>query len=195
MTKLDRVRPAVSSPRSRRLPVECSRASGSTRRSNLAFRLKGLYQEGERASYNAIGGIDQIRSVDYRDLFGNSYAFMNLEYRFPIFNVIQWAFGMITAPVQVFAFVDIGSAWFEDTVYVNSQTLQFEKGRAAWDPNFGLREYDSREDGLLKDIYASAGLGLRAPIFGLPMTWAFARAYDGEDFGKWRSSFYITYSF
>ncbi|NJN63771.1 MAG: hypothetical protein HC882_02080 [Acidobacteria bacterium] len=167
-----------------------------TRRSLLAARVVARLQDGPVGTIYSIGGIDQIRGLRFRELFGDNAAFVNLEYRFPLFDGIRWSFGMITAPVRAFAFVDAGSAWFDELAYRDPDSGEIVVGRAVFDRNLGVyRAFDAEDDdGKLKDLYATAGLGFTAPILGLPATWSFARVYDGDEFGTWESSFYILYS-
>jgi hypothetical protein len=167
-----------------------------TRRSNLAVRFDAVVQDGARGSIYSVGGINQIRGLRFRELFGESYAYANLEYRFPLFNGIQWAFGLVMAPIRSFVFVDVGSAWFEDEVVLDPETGEFVEDRGVWDPRLGIfRKWEARgDDDKLRDVYASAGAGIQVPLLGLPLTWAFYRNYDGEDFADWGSDFYIVYN-
>ncbi len=167
-----------------------------TSRSLLAARLVGRIQDGPAGTIYGLGGIDQIRGLSFRELFGDSIAYANLEFRFPLFDGIRWSFGLITAPVRAFAFVDAGSAWFEELTYFDVEQQAVVTGRAVYDRRLGVyRAFDAEDDdGFLRDLYVSGGFGFTAPILGLPATWAFARRYDGDDLGKWQSSFYIVYS-
>ncbi len=166
-----------------------------TTRSLLAARVVARISDGRAASVYSIGGINQIRGVRFRELFGDSFFFANFEFRFPLFNVIQWAFGLNAGPVRAFAFVDIGSAWFNDVTYFDPGTGTIQRGKAVFDTDLlTYRKYDARDDqGFLKDVIATAGLGFRMPMFGLPLTWTFSVRHDGKDFGPWHSNFYIVH--
>lgn len=173
-----------------------------TRRSLVAFRLSSLYQSGAGDATNlyAIGGINQLRGFEFRDFVGDNYWVANFEFRFPLFDAIIFGFGGGIGPVRGFFFADAGSAWLHDALHVDSSTLGdpepvVKRGKATYDIRTGLlREYRTRDDdGRYVDLHASGGVGLWAPILGLPFTWSFAFQYDGKDFGPWHSDFYIVY--
>ncbi|RMF70653.1 MAG: hypothetical protein D6738_15585 [Acidobacteria bacterium] len=166
-----------------------------TTRSLLAARLVARISDGRGGTVWGIGGINQIRGLRFRELFGDSFYYANFEFRFPLFNMIQWGFGMNTGPVRAFAFVDIGSAWFNDVEFFDLQTGTIQRGKVVFDPDLrAFRRYDAKDDqGFLRDVVATAGLGFRLPMFGLPLTWSFSVRYDGNDFGPWHSDFYIVH--
>lgn len=165
-----------------------------TRRSLIAIRLAGIYQDGEAANLYTLGGLDDLRGFRYREFVGENVAYANFELRFPLIDFLRWGFGGFTGPFRGFVFADVGTAWFEDQPHF---TLDggVDVGRAVWDSRAGVyREFISRDDdGKLVDLHATAGFGFRVPILGLPTTWSWSKVWDGDDFGDWRSDFYITF--
>jgi hypothetical protein len=167
-----------------------------TRRSLIAFRAAGILQTGATASTYSIGGVNQLRGYDYRQFFGDNIAWANLEIRIPLIDAINWSFGLPMGPVRGFLFADAGTAWFREAAFLDDEG-NIAIGKAVFDPTApgGYREYQTRgDDGLLRDLKVSAGVGLEVNFLGLPLNWTWARRWDGEEFGTSRSDFYIVYN-
>lgn len=172
-----------------------------TPRSLLAVRLTGVRQSGRGANLYPLGGINELRGYAFREFFGDNLLLANLEWRFPLWNELTWFSGWRTAPVRGFAFLDAGTAWFDEGTFAvfdprTGEMIGVGRGKAAWDPRRGtLREYNATgDDGRLQDLHASAGLGFSVPVLNLPFTWAFSRTWDGKRFADWRSDFYIVFA-
>ncbi len=169
-----------------------------TKNSVLAMRVSGVFQDGQRGNIFAIGGIDQLRGYRYREFFGENYVYVNLEYRFPLINFLQWGFGGRPISIRGFLFADAGTAWFEDETYLvdpANPSAGTAVGRAFYDRRLNaLRAFETWDGDFLQDIKVSVGAGLTVPLLGIPATWAFSSIWDGEDFGPWHSSFYIVYN-
>lgn len=172
-----------------------------TQRSLFAARFTGVLQRGGDANLLSLGGINELRGYAFREFFGENVLLANLEWRFPLWNDLTWFTGWRTAPVRGFAYIDAGTAWFQDATYAvfDPQTgdmIGIGRGKAAWDPQRGiLRRYRTKDDeGRLQDLRASAGLGFSVPVLNLPFTWVFSRTWDGKQFADWRSDFYIVVS-
>jgi Tol biopolymer transport system component len=143
-----------------------------TQRSNFAFRAFGGVAEGNRPSPIYFGGLDTVRGVDFRSLAGDRGFYANLEFRFPLID-------LVATPVVAFQgvrgviFFDVGGAWFSD----------FEK--------FDFYNEDAKrfEDGI-----ASYGWGLTTRFYGLDFNWDFVKLYkppvELEDEG-FRTEFWI----
>jgi outer membrane protein assembly factor BamA len=144
-----------------------------TSRSNLAVRVFAGAAEGNRPSPFYFGGLDTVRGVNFRSLSGDRAFFANLEYRFPLID-------LLATPVLAFqgvrgvVFADIGGAWFND----------FEK--------FDLYDSDAKR---FQDGIASYGWGITARLFGLSLNWDLAKLYKPplalQDKGKFRTEFWI----
>jgi len=83
-----------------------------TLRSNFAFRAWGGVSGGKRPTPFFLGGLDTIRGVDFRSLVGDRAFFGNLEFRFPLIDVLATpvlGFGGIRGVI----FFDTGAAWFK----------------------------------------------------------------------------------
>jgi Tol biopolymer transport system component len=126
-----------------------------TTRSNLAFRVFAGASEGNSPNTFYFGGLDTMRGVGFRTMIGDRAFFANVEYRFPLID-------LIATPVVAFQgvrgviFFDVGGAWFHD----------FEE--------FDL--YDSDTD-RFEDGLASYGWGITVRFLGLDLNWDLAKLY------------------
>ncbi len=135
-----------------------------------------------------------LRGHEFNTIFGDKFALINAEFRFPLFAAV------LPGPVPILplwnitgvAFLDVGAAWGFDIPYsrfVNTQTgepiVYFENpARLDWrigtkqegfiDPNTGLLRDGPPRDGDIPtsfvdgDILIGAGFGLRTILLGLP---------------------------
>jgi outer membrane protein assembly factor BamA len=126
-----------------------------TTRSNLAFRAFGGAAEGNRPTPFYFGGLDTVRGVPFRSLNGDRGFFANLEYRFPLID-------LVATPIIAFQgirgvlFFDVAGAWYND----------FE--------SFDFYDSDAKR---FKDGIASYGWGLTVRLYGLDFNWDFAKLY------------------
>jgi Tol biopolymer transport system component len=142
-----------------------------TSRSLLAARMFAGYSSGNFPNFYYFGGLNTIRGYDFRSIIGSRAAFANLEYRFPLVDVLA-------TPILVFQnirgnlFFDIGAANFK------GQPFRFmQKGR-------------------LVDGVASVGYGFSFNFLGLELHWDFAKRFDLKATqGKYRSEFWIGETF
>ncbi len=146
-----------------------------TRRSNLALRLFAGAVEGNQPGFYQFGGLDSVRGFDFRELIGDRVFFANLEYRFPLIDLLAtpiYAFQGIRARV----FFDIGGGWFAD-----QQEFTFFEREDRDTPPIGA------EDGV-----AAYGFGFSFRFFGLNLNWDFAKQYDFDTSAdSFRTDFYI----
>jgi WD40 repeat protein len=125
-----------------------------TLRSNFAFRMWGGISGGSRPTPFFLGGLDTIRGVDFRSLIGNRAFFGNLEFRFPLIDLLATpvlGFGGIRG---VF-FFDTGAAWF------SNQNIPFQ--------------FYSGARHKLVDGVAAYGAGVNFDILGLEANVDFAK--------------------
>jgi outer membrane protein assembly factor BamA len=140
-----------------------------TDRSNFAVRAFAGVAEGNRPSPFYFGGLDTLRGFGFRRVVGDRAFFTNLEYRFPLIDVVA-------TPVLAFRgvrgviFVDVGGAWYNDF-----ESFDF------WDS----------DEHRLRDGLASYGWGLSTQFLGLELNWDFARRWDFKDASDFETSFWI----
>jgi outer membrane protein assembly factor BamA len=141
----------------------------TSQRSGFAFRFFGGSANGEFPQPFYFGGFDTVRGFEFRELVGDQAFYGNIEWRFPLID-------LLATPVFNFqgirgrVFFDIGGAWFDD----------FQ--------DFDL--YDSEEERLV-DAVAAYGFGVTIRFFGLSLNWDFAKTWDLESSSDLKTSFWI----
>lgn len=142
-----------------------------TSRSLIAARVYAAWSEGNAPNFQYFGGLNTLRGYDFRTLIGQHAGFANLEFRFPLVDLLATPLVAIQQMRGVI-FFDIGAAHFED------QPFRFMR------------------DGRLVDAKASVGWGISFNFLGLPLNWDFAKRFDGKDTeGGFRTSFWIGQTF
>jgi outer membrane protein assembly factor BamA len=101
-----------------------------------------------------------VRGYQFREFVGDRGFFTNLEFRFPLIDVLATpVFGF--QGIRGVVFVDVGGAWYDD--------LQ----------DFELWDSDASQ---LGDALASYGYGFTVRFAGLDLNWDFAkRTRFGDD--------------
>ena len=141
-----------------------------TLRSNLAFRFYGGIAGGERPSPFYIGGLDTLRGIDFRTLSGDRAFFANMEYRFPLID-------LLATPILAFrgirgvVFLDVGGAWYNQL----GQPFRF---------------YNS-DTGQLENAIAAYGYGITVNLLGLEVNWDFARRWNLKQSSGFETQFWI----
>lgn len=141
-------------------------------RSNMAVRLYAGYAGGNEPIPLYFGGLDDLRGVAFRSMIGDRAFYTNIEYRFPLIDVLA-------TPVLNFrsirgrVFLDIGGAWFD----AFGQDFQF------WDS----------EANRLEDAVSSYGFGVTINLMGIDLNWDFAKLWDLKDSlgGGFSSQFWV----
>jgi outer membrane protein assembly factor BamA len=147
-----------------------------TSRSLLAARLFVGYSHGNVPNFYYFGGLNTLRGYDFQSIIGNQAAFANVEFRFPLIDILA---------TPILAFRDIRGNLF------------FDIGGA----KFQGQPYTFAQHGHLIDGLASYGYGLSFDFLGLELHWDFAK----PDFlkrsdlktgnGKFRTEFWVGETF
>lgn len=140
-----------------------------TQRSNLALRLFAGMNEGNTPTPIYIGGMDTLRGFGFRDITGDRAFFANIEYRFPLLDVVATPI-LAFQGIRGVVFFDVGGAWYHD----------FEE----------FDFYDSDESRLL-DGLSAYGWGVTVQFLGFDLNWDFARRWDFKDELDTQTSFWI----
>jgi len=144
-----------------------------TTRSNLAFRVFAGASNGNQPRVFYFGGLDTVRGAGFRTINGDRGFFANLEYRFPLIDLVATPLVAFQG-VRGVVFFDAGGAWFHN----------FE--------HFDFYDSDNKR---LKDGIASYGWGLTARFLGLDLNWDFAKLYRPplalRDKGGFSTEFWI----
>ena len=141
----------------------------TTQRSGFAFRAFLGYSDGDFPQPFYFGGFDTVRGFEFRELVGDRAFYGNLEWRFPLID-------LLATPVLAFQgirgriFFDIGGAWFDEVQDFDA--------------------YDSDES-RLEDAVSAYGVGITLQFFGLNMNWDFAKTWDFEESSDLKTSFWI----
>ena len=140
-----------------------------TARSLFAVRLFGARSTGNFPTLYYFGGLDTLRGLDFREQIGNTVAYANFEFRFPLIDYLAFPIAGLRN-IRGHVFVDVGAAALKD------QKFRF------WDAS----------DRRLIDGRASYGYGLELSLLGLGLHWDFARLWDFKrSLSGLRTSFYI----
>lgn len=140
-------------------------------RTLLATRLYATWSEGNAANFAYFGGLNTVRGYEFRTLVGQHAGFANVEFRFPLIDVLATPI-LVLQQVRGALFFDIGAAHFEG------------------------RPFAFRRDGRLADAKASVGFGVSFNFIGLQLNWDFARRFDLKELEKgYRTSFWIGQTF
>jgi len=133
-----------------------------TRRSQIAFRLAGAMSDGNDPTPIYIGGLDTLRGFDFRTLVGDRAWFSNVEYRFPLIDVLAFPGGIVFQGIRGGIFFDIGGAWYDNLVLADGEDFQCF----------------ADEGTQLEDCVSSYGFGFTVRFLGLNLNWDFARQWD-----------------
>jgi Tol biopolymer transport system component len=142
-----------------------------TSRSLLAARVFAGHSSGHFPNFYYFGGLNTVRGVDFRSIIGTTAGFANLEFRFPLIDILATPI-LVLQQVRGNIFFDIGGAKFHG------------------------QPYTFRKNGRLVDGVASVGYGLSFNILGLELHWDFARRTDlKRSIGGFRTEFWIGETF
>lgn len=147
-----------------------------------------------------------LRGHEYNAIYGNKFALINTEFRFPLFAaVIPGAVPILPLyNITGAFFFDIGTAWGfninqsfidpntnqEQIIFENSKDLDLRLGEEVsrfYDVNQGQfvaepNEFTQEFTYIDGDLLAGAGFGLRTIVFGLPLRYDMAWAYGRGGF-------------
>jgi hypothetical protein len=162
-----------------------------TDRSLFAMRLAGYASQGDGYSLYSLGGLNQLRGYEFREMYGSRVSFANFELRFPLVDALAFPFGILR-DIRAFAFFDIGAAWFGGNEFSHPQ-LGYSLSPAVGDvllpglcisSDDGLCDvrrsfdfWDSKND-KLGDGRASYGFGFNVWLGPFQLTWVWAHQLE-----------------
>ncbi|HYR29485.1 MAG TPA: hypothetical protein VEU30_13525, partial [Thermoanaerobaculia bacterium] len=143
-------------------------------RTLFATRLYAQLSDGNAPNFAYFGGLNTLRGYDFRTLIGQYAAFANVEFRFPLVDVLATPV-VVLQQVRGVIFMDIGAAKFKD--------------QPGWE--------FTDDDGRLQDGKASLGYGFSFRFWGMQLNWDFAKRFDLKDTSDegFRTSFWIGETF
>jgi Tol biopolymer transport system component len=156
-----------------------------TARSLFAIRLFGARATGNLPNIYYFGGLDTLRGLDYASVSGNTAAYANFEYRFPLIDFLAFPIGGFR-DIRGKVFFDIGGAALKGQPFrlwdSNEHRLV---GTCRTDENSGLTR-------CFNNAIAAYGYGLEFTLLGLQLHWDFSKQTDlKHSQGHLRTSFYI----
>jgi hypothetical protein len=159
-----------------------------TRRSLFAIRLYGFRATGALPDVLAFGGIDTLRTFPIYGILGNTAGFLNVEFRFPLIDLIATPFLGIRE-IRGKVFIDIGGAKLKD------QPWQF------WD-DYTLCGNGNFIGGAPAGCngsqggYSDWGFGFQTNFLGLPLHFDIARQWNfKEQLTDFKLFFYLGQEF
>ena len=149
-----------------------------TRRSLLAFRLAGLYNDGDRTVAYGFGGLNQLRGYEFREFAGSRLGWANLEFRFPLVDRMDFPI-LRLGQIRGFLFLDVGGAWNVNNSWYDPQFRSVRRDPGG-DVNFSAWDSDNNR---LQDVRASYGVGFQFIFFGgLQFNWVFVQPMEYTQF-------------
>ena len=141
-----------------------------TQRSLFAIRLYGFRADGDLPDVLAFGGIDTLRTFPIYGIVGNTAGFLNVEFRFPLIDLLATPFLGIRE-IRGKVFIDVGGAklqnqpwqFWNDYVLCGNGTLIG-----------GAPEGCNGSQG----GYSDWGFGFQTNFLGLPLHFDIARQWN-----------------
>ena len=138
-----------------------------TRRSLIAMRLYGFRATGSLPDVLSFGGLDTLRNLPIYGISGNTAAFANFEFRFPLIDLLATPILGLTQ-IRGKAFFDIGGAAYKN------------------------QNFECYADGQLQNCIADYGFGLSLNFLGFPLHFDFSRLWNfKQSIGGFKTFFYI----
>ena len=166
----------------------------------FASRARGFYSLGDRPDIFYFGGNMELRGYPYLSLSGNEGFFANLEFRFPVIDIMKTPLGIL-GPVRGTLYGGIGGARYKGDNFnfsTSESGLSFVNypGLAVCqvapipaclgEPVSGFHLVDGR---------ASYGIGLQFFFLGYPLHFDWSKLTDFKVTSKSRFDFWVGYDF
>jgi hypothetical protein len=155
----------------------------------FAARARGFHSNGDQPDYFAFGGNMELRGYQYYSFQGNQGFFANLEFRFPIIDLMATPLGVL-GPVRGTLFAGMGGAKYRGQPYkfwTNDPDVSYVNDPIFGEPVTGLHLVDGR---------ASYGIGLQFFFLGYPMHFDWVKLTDLKVVSKdTRFEFWIGFDF
>jgi len=155
----------------------------------LALRFRGFHSTGDYPDYFAFGGNSDMRGYEYYSFQGNTGFFTNVEFRFPIIDVMKTPIGIL-GPVRGTLYAGMGGAHYKGqpfTFWTTEPGTSYVNDPVFGEPVTGRRLVDGR---------ASYGIGLEFFFLGYPMHFDWSKLTDLQTVSaNTKFSFWIGYDF
>ena len=151
----------------------------TTRRSLFAWRLATLQNIGDREFLYGLGGINQLRGYEYREFVGSSLVWTNLEFRFPLVDLLKFPV-LAIRDLRGMIFLDLGAAYLENDLWIDPDTGFVRVDEMGQSIPF---EFWDSTNNRLQDLRGSYGVGFQFLFLGaLQFNWVWSHRLE---FTEW----------
>jgi Tol biopolymer transport system component len=154
----------------------------------LAARLRGFRSTGNDPDFFYFGGNMELRGYQYLSFAGNEGFFANLEFRFPVIDVMKTPLGIL-GPVRGTLFAGIGGSHFQGEPYQFGSSdpgVSYVNNPIFGEPVSGYHLIDGR---------ASYGIGLQFFFLGYPLHFDWSKLTDLQRSSSFKFDFWVGFDF
>jgi outer membrane protein assembly factor BamA len=154
----------------------------------LAARLRGFRSTGNDPDFFYFGGNMELRGYQYLSFAGNEGFFANLEFRFPVIDIMKTPLGIL-GPVRGTLYAGIGGSHFQGEQFdfgTSDPGVSYVNNPIFGEPVTGYRLVDGR---------ASYGIGLQFFFLGYPLHFDWTRLTDLQRSSPWKFDFWVGFDF
>jgi hypothetical protein len=154
----------------------------------LATRVRGFRSSGDRPDFFYFGGNMELRGYPYLSFAGNEGFFANVEFRFPVIDVMKTPLGIL-GPVRGTLFGGVGGAHFRGEPFkfgTSEPGVSFVNDPIFGEPVSGFHLVDGR---------ASYGIGLQFFFLGYPLHFDWSKLTDFQKSSSFRFDFWVGFDF
>jgi outer membrane protein assembly factor BamA len=155
----------------------------------LAARIRGFYSTGTNPEVFYFGGNMELRGYPYLSFAGNQGFYANVEFRFPLIDLMKTPIGIL-GPVRGTLYGGIGGAHFKGEAFkfgTSEAGTSYVNDPVFGEPVSGFHLVDGR---------ASFGVGLQFFFLGYPLHFDWSRLTDLKVTSKnTRFDFWVGYDF
>ncbi|MGH9367423.1 MAG: BamA/TamA family outer membrane protein, partial [Thermoanaerobaculia bacterium] len=171
----------IGSTLTRRASVDLRHYIPISKRMLFALRAVGFQSVGNIPDICSFGGLSTLRGVNFQGIFGNSCAYANFEFRFPLIDVIALPW-IGFRDIRGHVFFDVGGSRLKGGTF---DFWNSEENRLTCDTNT-----------IIGCTVASYGAGLDVTLLGLPVHFDWAKVTNLKTtIQDFRFFWYIGYVF
>jgi len=143
------------------------------------MRVSAVQNHNDREFLYGFGGINQLRGYEYYEFVGSSLVWSNLEFRFPLVDLLAFPI-MAIQDLRGLFFLDLGAAYLNDGFWIDPRSGRVRVDETGQAIKFDY--WDSAND-CLQDLRGSYGVGFQFMFLGgLQFNWVWAQRLDFTDF-------------
>jgi WD40 repeat protein len=139
-----------------------------SKRMVFALRFAGLSSKGNLPTVCAFGGLDTFQGVDYAAIFGNTCAYANFQFRFPLIDVLA---------LPWIGFRDLRAHVFFDIAGSKIKGGHFDFWNSETN-SLTCLNFENPQNATANCTIASYGAGIDVTLLGLPVHFDVARLWN-----------------